>query len=65
MHPNKDTKLKLLFNIREVCQATSMGRSTIYEFIKAGRLKAVKAGRSTLVRAEALNSFIETLPEVA
>jgi excisionase family DNA binding protein len=48
--------------IAEVTRKTGIGRTSIFEAIRRGRLKAVKAGRRTLVRHEALVSYLDTLP---
>ena len=50
---------KRVFSINEFC---SVGRTTAYEEIKAGRLQVVKAGKRTLVPADAAESWIKNLP---
>jgi hypothetical protein len=54
---------KLAFTIPEVVKATSIGRTAIYEEIKAGRLLARKRGAQTLILAADLNAFLASLPE--
>lgn len=49
---------KISFSIREACQATSLGRTTIYNHIAAGRLRAVRVGGRTIIPAEALQALI-------
>jgi len=49
-------------SIREVMKITGLGRSFIYEEIKAGRLAARKAGRRTLIFDADLNSWLASLP---
>ena len=49
---------KLGYSIREACQASSLGRTTIYSHISAGRLRAVRVGRRTIIPAEALHALI-------
>lgn len=49
---------KLAYSIREACQASSLGRTTIYNHISAGRLRAVRVGRRTIIPAEALHALI-------
>ena len=49
---------KLGYSIREACQASSLGRTTIYSHISAGRLRAVRVGRRTIIPAEALRALI-------
>lgn len=50
------------FRIAEFCRRNSVGRSFAYDQIAAGRLKAVKAGRITLITAEAERDWLEALP---
>lgn len=49
---------KLGYSIREACQASSLGRTTLYKHISAGRLRAVRVGRRTIIPAEALHALI-------
>lgn len=49
---------KIAYSIREACHASSLGRSTIYSHIAAGRLRAVRVGGRTIIPAEALLSLI-------
>jgi excisionase family DNA binding protein len=49
---------KLTYSIREACQASSLGRTTIYAHIAAGRLPVVKVGGRTLIPAASLQALI-------
>jgi excisionase family DNA binding protein len=49
---------KLAYSIKEACQASSLGRSTLYSHILAGRLRAVRVGGRTLIPAESLRALI-------
>lgn len=49
---------KLAYSIKEACEVTSLGRTTIYAHIKAGRLQCVKVGGRTLIPAAVLESFL-------
>jgi excisionase family DNA binding protein len=55
---NHDTP-KIGYSIREACQASSLGRTTLYSHIAAGRLRAVRVGGRTIIPAEALHALIE------
>ncbi len=49
---------KIAYSIKEACQATSLGRTTIYAHITAQRLKAVRIGGRTVIPAESLHALI-------
>lgn len=49
---------KLAYSIREACRASSLGRSTLYGHISAGRLRAVRVGGRTIIPAESLHALI-------
>jgi excisionase family DNA binding protein len=55
----------LAYSIPEACAVASIGRSALYEEIKAGRLRAVKSGRRTIILARDLRSWVENLPAIA
>jgi hypothetical protein len=50
------------YRIRDVCRATSLGRTSIYAAIKSGALVARKWNRATIVLAEDLAAFLRNLP---
>jgi excisionase family DNA binding protein len=52
---------KLLFTPEEAAQRLSVGRSTVYELISAGRLHSVRIGASRRIPAEALAEFVDQL----
>ena len=58
MQPHKHQPPKLTYSIRECCQVTSLGRTTIYAHIAAQRLKAVRVGGRTIIPAESLHALI-------
>lgn len=49
---------KIGYSIREAQAATSLGRTTLYSHIAAGRLRAVRVGGRTIIPAEALYALI-------
>lgn len=51
--------------IPDACVATGLSRTTLYEAIKAGRLKPRKCGNRTLILHEDLKRFIKSLPVAA
>jgi excisionase family DNA binding protein len=56
-----DTSGKFAFSIADLPGLVSLSRSHIYEEIRAGRLRTVKAGRRTLVLAEDLRAWLQSL----
>ncbi len=54
---------KQAFSIKEVVAAGGGSRSTVYEAIKNGSLRARKRGRSTVILAADLARYLEALPD--
>ncbi len=52
----------LAFTIEGTTQATGLPRTTIYELLGQGKLQARKAGRRTLILAESVQAYLESLP---
>ena len=50
--------VKLAYGISEAVKATSIGRSRLYEEIRAGRLKAFKIGSRTPIAANDLSAWL-------
>ncbi|SFK10100.1 helix-turn-helix domain-containing protein [Methylocapsa palsarum] len=53
---------KLCYTIREWCDAVGVGRSTTYELIASGDLKAIKLGGRTLIPCDEAKRFVDALP---
>lgn len=49
---------KLAYSIKEACEATSLGRTTIYALIAEGRIIARRIGGRTVIPAESLHTLI-------
>ncbi|MER7011527.1 helix-turn-helix domain-containing protein [Saccharopolyspora sp. NPDC000359] len=56
---------RLLYPIKEAMVLLSMSRSTIYEQLRAGRLRSVTQGTSRLIPAAALNEYVTLLEKEA
>lgn len=53
---------KLAFSPEEAAHRAGIGRTLIFAEIKAGRLKALKAGARTIITDESLRSWLAALP---
>jgi excisionase family DNA binding protein len=51
------------FSINDFCVRYGIGRTTIYEEIRTGRLEAVKVGRRTLITEQAAQDWLRSLPK--
>ncbi len=51
----------LALTIPQACRRANIGRSTLYQMAKEGRLKITKCGRKSLIRVEALNAWMDGL----
>ena len=54
----------LAYSIAEACSVARAGRTSLYEAIRSGALRAVKRGRRTIVLADDLRHYLENLPIV-
>lgn len=54
--------LKLGLSIDESVQASSIGRTKIYEAIGSGKLIAKKVGRRTIILPKDLETYLDSLP---
>ena len=50
---------RLGYSIKDACRISSLGRTSIYSHIAAGRLKVTRVGRRTIVSAASLQALIE------
>ncbi|WP_405804866.1 helix-turn-helix domain-containing protein [Streptomyces sp. NBC_01187] len=55
----------VLYRVEDAMPVLSMSRTTIYELIRAGRLRTVKEGRSRLIPATAINDYVALLEREA
>ena len=52
----------IVYTVSEACAVARAGRTALYEAIRAGELRAVKRNRKTLVLADDLRRWVESLP---
>jgi excisionase family DNA binding protein len=66
-NPNmsESTIQKMAFSVDEAAMRAGLGRDVIYQALRDKRLAGKKAGRRTLVTAEALKQFLDDLPPYA
>jgi len=55
-------QMALGLTVLEAAKIAGIGRSTIYEELASGRLKAKKLGRRTIVTEQALSEWMAGLP---
>jgi excisionase family DNA binding protein len=58
MSVSSNTLSKLTYSIKEACAASSLGRTTLYAHINAGRLRAIRVGGRRLIPADSLRALI-------
>lgn len=56
---------KQLYKIPEAMRLLAMGRSVIYEQIRAKRLRSVKQGRARLIPVSAIRAYVALLEQEA
>lgn len=54
---------KLAYSIREARHASSLGRTTLFAHMKAGRLQTVKVGGRTLIPAASSKALLSPVTE--
>ena len=58
-------QIALAHSVSEACSIARTGRTSLYEAIRTGALRAVKRGRRTLILDDDLRRWVQSLPPVA
>jgi excisionase family DNA binding protein len=58
--PQRPGSEKLAFTIAEACTAVGIGKTSIYELINAGKLKAFKAAGRRLILRSDLEAYLQS-----
>jgi excisionase family DNA binding protein len=53
---------EISFGLPEACRLLGLGRTTLYQAIKSGELRALKAGRRTLISRQDLEDYLKSRP---
>jgi excisionase family DNA binding protein len=53
---------KMAFSVDEAAMRAGLGRDRVYAAIRDGNLEARKFGRRTIITAESLQRFLNSLP---
>jgi excisionase family DNA binding protein len=62
---NFDAQPKAALRVKEMCARYGISRTTLYEEIAAGRLRAVKCGKATLIPCTSAEAWLNGLPAKA
>lgn len=55
----ENSMTNISYTVRQACQVTGLGKSTIYELVREGRLERIKVGRRALITDRSLRRLIE------
>lgn len=54
----------VLVSVKDACRVGGFGRTVAYKLARAGRIDMRKIGRKTVVTAESLDRFAQSLPRL-
>jgi excisionase family DNA binding protein len=53
----------IAYQPKEAARVLGLGMTSLYALISAGKLRAKKAGQRTLITAESLRGYLDSLPD--
>lgn len=56
---------KLLYRPKEAAQVLGIGRATLYDLMRSGRIRSVKDGGMRFITADALTDYVHQLEDQA
>jgi excisionase family DNA binding protein len=56
---------KLLYRPKDAAQALGIGRATLYDLMRSGRLRSVKDGGKRFITLDALRDYVRQLEDQA
>jgi excisionase family DNA binding protein len=56
---------RLAYSVENTAKRLDVGRTTIFELIRTGRLRAVKLGKRTIITDDAVRELLDVLPPAA
>lgn len=63
--PMVEANVPVMFDVKTVAKILSVSRSTVYELLRTGELKAVRIGRSRRVSQNQMVLYIHSLEDQA
>lgn len=60
---SEEPEPRVLLTVEEAAERLSLGRTTVFQLLKAGRLQSVRVGRLRRIPAEALDEYTRSLSE--
>lgn len=54
-------ELPMLFTVEQVAQILGIGRSTVFQLIKAEKIESIRLGRSRRIPIDAMQNYVDDL----
>ncbi|HWQ10683.1 MAG TPA: excisionase family DNA-binding protein [Holophaga sp.] len=59
--PSNITTLRTTLSVTEFCQVTGMGRTLVFQLMKEGRIRSIRAGRRRFIPQEVIDQWVAGL----